>query len=194
MMSALLLGRAKAPLIERDTAGKRRVCRSAQSSASYWPQALWAACCLPSMCRRRRRSTARTSHGRGPACPRCRRVDRFPPRAQRRTERDTPLQEEFTELARAPKAGAEARSNAKSPLSRQCEPRDPLTAQRDLRLCELFERGDGVNAREAARVILRCSEHLTNLVGARHLPTGIRRAACGPRKCASVRSWTRSCR
>ncbi len=27
-----------------------------------------------------------------------------------------------------------------------------------------FERGDGVNAREAARVILRCSEHLTNLV------------------------------
>ncbi|MBU0554741.1 MAG: response regulator [Alphaproteobacteria bacterium] len=29
---------------------------------------------------------------------------------------------------------------------------------------QLFERGDGVNAQEAARVILRCSEHLTNLV------------------------------
>jgi signal transduction histidine kinase/DNA-binding response OmpR family regulator len=29
---------------------------------------------------------------------------------------------------------------------------------------QLFERGDGVNAQEAARVILRCSEHLTYLV------------------------------
>ncbi|MBO9579476.1 MAG: response regulator [Sphingobium sp.] len=29
---------------------------------------------------------------------------------------------------------------------------------------QLFERGEGVDAREAARVILRCSEHLANLV------------------------------
>jgi signal transduction histidine kinase/DNA-binding response OmpR family regulator len=76
---------------------------------------------------------------------------------------DTPVQEEFTELKRA-KQAAENASLAKSRYLANVshEIRSPLNAIYGY--AQLFERGDGVNAREAARVILRCSEHLTNLV------------------------------
>ncbi len=62
------------------------------------------------------------------------------------------------------KQSAESANLAKSRYlaSISHEIRSPLNAIYGY--AQLFERGDGVNAQEAARVILRCSEHLTNLV------------------------------
>jgi signal transduction histidine kinase/ActR/RegA family two-component response regulator len=70
---------------------------------------------------------------------------------------------QIEELARA-KQAAEAANLAKSRYlaSVSHEIRSPLNAIYGY--AQLFERGDGANAQEAARVILRCSEHLTNLV------------------------------
>jgi len=64
----------------------------------------------------------------------------------------------------AAKQSAESANLAKSRYlaSISHEIRSPLNAIYGY--AQLFERGDGVNAQEAARVILRCSEHLTNLV------------------------------
>ncbi|MBT2187607.1 ATP-binding response regulator [Sphingobium nicotianae] len=69
----------------------------------------------------------------------------------------------LAELSRA-KQAAEAANLAKSRYlaSVSHEIRSPLNAIYGY--AQLFERGDGANAQEAARVILRCSEHLTNLV------------------------------
>ncbi len=70
---------------------------------------------------------------------------------------------QLADLNRA-KQAAEAANLAKSRYlaSVSHEIRSPLNAIYGY--AQLFERGDGVNAQEAARVILRCSEHLTNLV------------------------------
>jgi signal transduction histidine kinase/DNA-binding NarL/FixJ family response regulator len=62
------------------------------------------------------------------------------------------------------KQAAESANLAKSRYlaSVSHEIRSPLNAIYGY--AQLFERGEGTNAREAGRVILRCSEHLTNLV------------------------------
>jgi signal transduction histidine kinase len=77
--------------------------------------------------------------------------------------RNLEIGEAMTALANA-KQTAESANLAKSRYlaSVSHEIRSPLNAIYGY--AQLFERGDGVNAREAARVILRCSEHLTYLV------------------------------
>lgn len=84
-------------------------------------------------------------------------------RMQSQPATEAPGQEERTELMRA-KQAAENASIAKSRYLANVshEIRSPLNAIYGY--AQLFERGDGVNAEEAARVILRCSEHLANLV------------------------------
>ena len=76
---------------------------------------------------------------------------------------DGSMAEEIAALARA-KQAAENASLAKSRYlaSVSHELRSPLNAIYGY--AQLFERGNGANSQEAARVILRSAEHLTNLI------------------------------
>lgn len=77
--------------------------------------------------------------------------------------RNLTFEQEMSALANA-KQTAESANLAKSRYlaSVSHEIRSPLNAIYGY--AQLFERGDEINAQEAARVILRCSEHLTYLV------------------------------
>lgn len=162
MMSALLLGRAEEQLTERETAGSRHMPLRAVLGLVLVASALGGVLL----------SIDIAVEGDSPLLELLMGADLLVlvaaaligfRSARSELASDTPVQEEFTELKRA-KQAAENASLAKSRYLANVshEIRSPLNAIYGY--AQLFERGDGLNAREAARVILRCSEHLTNLV------------------------------